>query len=76
MNERHWKLKKKSNVEAAENSEERPSKERPGPSGQNDSSPRSSFSTKQSLHRSLSRVNNLLPKSPYKKAEVIEILAE
>ena len=36
----------------------------------------SSFSTKQSLHRSVSRLNNLLPKSPHKKVEVIEKLAE
>ena len=68
MNERHQKLKKSSN------------EERPGSSGdQNDSSlsiSTSSFSTKQSLHRSLSRANNFFPKSPHKKAEVIEKLAE
>ena len=68
MNERHRKLKKSSN------------EERPGSSAdQNDSSlsiSTSSFSTKQSLHRSLSHANNFLPKSPHKKAEVIEKLAE
>ena len=46
--------------------------------GQDDTSPSispSSFSNKQSLHHSLSRANNFLPKSPHKKAEVIEKLA-
>ena len=54
--------------------------ERPASStGQNDTSPSispSSFSNKQSLHRSLSRANNFLPKSPHKKTDVIEKLAE
>ena len=36
----------------------------------------SSFSTKQSLHHSVSRLNNFLQKSPHKKVEVIEKLAE
>ena len=47
--------------------------------GQDDTSPSispSSFSNKQSLHHSLSRPNNFLPKSPYKKAEVIKKLAD
>ena len=42
------------------------------PSSSSTSSSPSSFTTKQSLHRSVSRVNNLLPKSPNKKAEVID----
>ena len=46
--------------------------ERPSSSNGQSNSPPSSFSNKQSLHRSLSRVNNYLPKSPHKKAEVIE----
>ena len=54
--------------------------ERPRSStGQNDISPSispSSFSNKQSLHHNLSRANNFLPKRTYKKAEVIEKLAE
>ena len=67
MDERHRKLKKSSN------------EERPGSSAdQNDLSLSISTSslTKQSLHCSLSRANNFLPKSPHKKAEVIEKLAE
>ena len=40
------------------------------------SSPDSSFSNKQMLHRSLSCADNELPKSPYKKAEVIKKLVE
>ena len=40
------------------------------------SSQDSSFSNKQTLHRSLSRADNHLPKSPHKKAEVIEKLVE
>ena len=47
--------------------------------GQNDTSPSispSSFSNKQSLHHSLSHAENFLPKSPHKKAEVIEKLAD
>ena len=44
--------------------------------GQCSSSPDSSFSNKQTLHRSLSHADNHLPKSPHKKAEVIEKLVE
>ena len=36
----------------------------------------SSFTNKQTLHRSLSRADNHLPKSPHKKAEIIEKLVE
>ena len=39
-------------------------------------SPDSSFTNKQTLHHSLSRTDNHLPKSPLKKAEVIEKLVE
>ena len=39
------------------------------------STPGSAFSCKQSLHRSLSRANQHLPKRPNKKAEVIQRLA-
>ena len=38
-------------------------------------SPESSFTTKQTLHRSVSRVNKLLPKSPRKNVKVVEKLA-
>ena len=44
--------------------------------GQCSSSPDSSFRNKQTLHRSLSRADNHLPKSLHKKAEVIEKLVE
>ena len=44
--------------------------------GQCSSSPDSSFSNKQMLHRSLTRVDSYLPKSPDKKTEVIEKLVE
>ena len=40
------------------------------------SSPDSSFSNKQTLHRSLSSADNYLPKRPHKMAEVIEKLVE
>ena len=65
VNERYRKLQNKENkaveVEAA---------------GQCSSSPDSSFSNKQTLHCSLSRADNHLPKSPHRKAEVIEKLVE
>ena len=44
--------------------------------GQCSSSPDSSFNNKQTLHRSLSRADNHLPKSPHKKAELIKKLVE
>ena len=44
--------------------------------GQCSSSPGSSFSNKKTLHRSLSRADNHLPKSPHKKAKIIEKLVE
>ena len=83
VNERYRKLKKTSNATTSDNSdivmESQSMEEKPGSStGQNDTSPSispSSFSNKQSLHRSLSRANNFLPKSPHKRAEVIEKLA-
>ena len=80
INERYRKLKKSNKANnttdpaadiVIEIVEERPSSSNVG----RNSSP-SSFSNKQSLHRSLSRVDNYLPKSPHKKAEVIEKLAE
>ena len=37
--------------------------------------PGSTFSCRQTLHRSLSRANCHLPKSPHKKAEIIQTLA-
>ena len=65
VNERYHKLQIKENktvkVEEAD---------------QYSSSPDSSFSTKQTLHRSLSRADNDFSKSPYKEAEVIEKLVE
>ena len=65
VNERYRKLQNKENktVEVEE-------------AGQCFSSPDSSFSNKKTLHRSLSRADNHLPKSPHKKAEVIEKLVE
>ena len=44
--------------------------------GQCSSSPDSSFRNKKTLHRSLSRAENHLPKSPHKKAQDIEKLVE
>ena len=44
--------------------------------GQCSSSLDSSFSNKQTLHRSLSRAGSHLPKSSHKKAEVIKKLVE
>ena len=65
VNERYRKLQNKENkvfeVEEA---------------GQCSSSPDSSFKNKQMLHRSLSRTDSHLPKSPHKKVEVIEKLVE
>ena len=65
INERHRKLQNKENkaVEVEE-------------AGQCSSSPDSPFSNKQTLRRSLSRADNHLPKSPHKKAEVVQILVE
>ena len=51
-------------------------KERPSSSNGGSNSSPSSFSNKQSLQRRLSRVDNCLPKSSHKKAEVIKKLAE
>ena len=65
INERYRKLQNKEN-KAAEVEE----------AGQCSSSPDSSFSNKQMLHRSLSLADNHLLKSPHKKAEVIEKLVE
>ena len=65
INERYRKLQHKEN-KAAEVKEV----------GQCSSSPDSSLSNKQTLHHSLSRADNHLPKSPHKKAEVIEKLVE
>ena len=58
VNERYRKLQNKENkaVEVEE-------------AGQCSSSPNSSFSNKQTLHISLSRADNHLPKSPCKKPE-------
>lgn len=77
MNERYRKLKKvteNSDIIMETTETNSPSIVLSSPSSS--SIPKSSFSTKQSLHRSLSRVNNILPKSPHKKVEVIEKLAE
>ena len=65
VNERYSKLQKKENkaIEV-------------GKTGQCSWSPSSSFSNKQTLHRSLSRADNHLLKSPYKKAEVIKKFVE
>ena len=65
VNERYRKLQNKESkaVEVEE-------------TGSCSSSPDSSFSNKQMLHRSLSRADNHLPKSPHKKAEVIGKLVE
>lgn len=84
VNERYRKLKKSSNANSNSATdlvvESESASEGSGSStDQNDltsSNSPSSFSTKQSLHRSLSRVSNFLPKSPHKKTEVIEKLAE
>ena len=76
LNERHRKLKRTEPAENSDHSTIENANEEPGPSDQTDSSPTSSFSTKQSLHRSLSRVKGSLPRSPHKQAEVVEKLAE
>ena len=84
MTERYRRLKKTSNATTSDNSdivmESQSMEKKLGSStGQNDTSPSispSSFSNKQSLHHSLSHAENFLPKSPHKKAEVIEKLAD
>ena len=64
VNERYGKLKNKENNKAVEVEE----------AGQCSSSPDSSFNNKQTIHRSLSRADNHLLKSPHKK--VIKKLVE
>ena len=82
VNERHRKVKTSldsTNSTIPNPASEMASPETPSPlnissSSSSNNSPQSSFSNRQSLNRSLSRVDNHLPKSPHKKAEVIEKL--
>ena len=61
---RKWAAEKRKEVPEAGNSE--------GYTQENAQTPGSSFSCKQTLHRSLSRADSHLPKSPHKKAEIIQ----
>ena len=63
---RKWAAKKRKEVPEAGNSE--------GYTQENAQTPGSSFSCKQTLHRSLSRADSHLPKSSHKKAEIIQRL--
>ena len=65
-NERYRKLQRNKEKETVEVEED----------GECFSSQDSSFTNKQTLHRSLSRADNHLPKSPHKKAEIMKKLVE
>ena len=69
---RKWATKKRKEVPEAANSEVPEAGNSEGYIQENAQTPGSSFSCKQTLHRSLSRADSHLPKSPHKKAEVIQ----
>ena len=72
---RKWAAKKRKEVPEAANSEVPEAGNSEGYTQENAQRPGSSFSCKQTLHRSLSRADSHLPKSPHKKAEIIQRLA-
>ena len=72
---RKWAAKKRKEVPEAGNSEVPEAGNSEGYTQENAQAPGSSFSCKQTLHRSLSRADSHLPKSPHKKAEIIQRLA-
>ena len=72
---RKWAARKRKEVPEAANSEVPEAGNSEGYSQENAQKPGSSFSCKQTLHRSLSRADSHLPKSPHKKAEIIQSLA-
>ena len=72
---RKWAAKMRKEVPEAGNSEVPEAGNSEGYTQGNAQTPGSSFSCKQTLHRSLSRADSHLPKSPHKKAEIIQRLA-
>ena len=72
---RKWAAKKRKEIPEAGNSEVPEAGNSEGYTQENAQTPGSSFSCKQTLHRSLSRADSHLPKSPHKKAEIIQRLA-